>query len=262
VPKILNVLDLPQSSDPLPQRVADYMTFNSENISSMVRCLTRARENARGIREVISSEMWEQLNMLYWSIRDDSTSAFRESPDQLYQRIIIGSMLFQGLTDQTLEHGQRWYFAQLGKYFERITIICRILLTKLSLAGDGEENALANVHWITALRSSGAIETYRRTHLGEIDALHIAQFLILEENIPRSVRYCVRQAHNAISSIRSMVRPRSIDPAERVLGRLDAQLEFLHPSELAGDNLKPFLNNILACIAEAAISVQTSFFLH
>jgi len=264
---VMNVEQVPEDNMPLPQRVANYMTFNEENPNSLIRCLTRARENARGIREVISTEMWQHINVLYWSIRaDDAAANFQESPNELYQQIISGSMLFQGLTDLTLVHGQRWFFAQLGKYFERITVTCRVLKSKYEiLAGDETtiaDTPLWNVHWTAVLRSCGSLESYRRTYLNDLDPKHVAQFLILEERFPRSVRYCVREAHDAIAAIRAIVRPRSVDPAERVLGRLDAQLEYAEPSDLMENGLSAFLQSILDHVAEAALAVQQSFFLH
>ena len=85
--RFMNVEQLPGMAtdngehDPLSYRVAEYMTFDENNPNSLIRCLTRARENARGIREVISTDMWEHLNLLYWSIRsDDAKNTFRESP--------------------------------------------------------------------------------------------------------------------------------------------------------------------------------------
>jgi uncharacterized alpha-E superfamily protein len=264
--KIMAV-DGPAASEmPLPESIIQYMAFDYENPNSLIRCLTRARENARGIREVISTEMWEQLNMLYWSIRGDEAAAiFRESPEQLYQQIITGSMLFQGLTDQTLVHGQRWFFAQLGKYFERIIFTTRILKNKFEMLRDGEyanDAPLANIQWLAALRTCGSEESYRRTYLGDLDAINIAQFLILEQRFPRSIRYCVRQAHRSIAAIRAAVRSHTVDPTERILGRLDAQLEYASPADLMNSDLPKYLTGIFDNIAAAAIAVQRSFFLH
>ncbi|HXE54596.1 MAG TPA: alpha-E domain-containing protein, partial [Tepidisphaeraceae bacterium] len=125
----MSVLTIMRSNPPERDNASDteagliprYMTFDRSNPNSLMTCVSRARENARGIRENISAEMWECVNTLYWSIRgDDSPSRFEESPDTFYRQIMNGSMLFQGLTDQTLDHDQRWRFAQLGKYLERI----------------------------------------------------------------------------------------------------------------------------------------------
>src|SRR5438270_6775525 len=77
-------------------RIAQHMTFDRENPSSLVSCLTRARENARAIRENISAEMWEALNTLYWSVRaDEAPARYEESPDDYYRQMMTGSMLFQ-----------------------------------------------------------------------------------------------------------------------------------------------------------------------
>src|SRR3982750_1582585 len=96
-------------------RVAQYMVFNPDNPNSVLNCLSRARENARGIRENISAEMWESLNMLYWYVcADDAPARFEESPEDFYRHIMTGSLTFQGLTDQTLPHEQPWLFTQLA----------------------------------------------------------------------------------------------------------------------------------------------------
>jgi uncharacterized alpha-E superfamily protein len=263
---IMHVDENPPGDGTLPDRIARFMTFDETNPNSLIRCLTRARENARGIREVISEQMWEHLNMLYWSIHsDEMATSFAEAPDQLYDQIISGSMLFQGLTDQTLGHDQRWFFAQLGKYFERISVTCRILRSKYDILREAETTAdtpLWNVHWTAVLRSCGAMETFLRSYLGDLDPLHVAQFLILEDDLPRSVRYCVHEAHKSIAAIRALVRPKQVEPTERILGRLDAQLEYAEASEMEGDKLPRYLGGILDNIAEAALSIQRSFFMH
>ena len=116
-----------------------FMTFAHENPNSIVTCLTRARENARGVRELISSEMWENLNALYWSLQgDDAPRQFEESHDDFFRSIMTGSLMFQGLTDQTIAHDQRWLFAQLGKYLERITVTCRVIETKFNILHQAE----------------------------------------------------------------------------------------------------------------------------
>ncbi|HVT90138.1 MAG TPA: alpha-E domain-containing protein [Tepidisphaeraceae bacterium] len=264
--QIMNVESIPDGDDPYSLRITEELTFNTNSPNSLISCLTRARENARGIREVISSEMWEHLNLLYWTIRSTETrTAFEESPDQLYRQIINGSMLFQGLTDQTLIHGQRWHFTQLGKYFERISVTCRILQAKYELLHGADVSAdtpLSNLHWTTLLSSCGSIEAFRRTYSGETDPLHVAQFLVLEKDFPRCIRYCAHQAYEAITAIRGIVRPHSVDPTERILGRLDSQLEYAQPSELLEHGLPNYVGQIMENIAQAGISVLRSFFLH
>jgi uncharacterized alpha-E superfamily protein len=263
---ILRLPELPESPD-LAQQVHQYLTFNLDNPNSILNCLTRARENARGIRENISAEMWENLNTLYWSLRsmDGAVPAEDSTADDLYRSIMTGSMLFQGLTNQTLAHDQRWQFTQLAKYLERTDVTCRVIQTKYDILKSNEslfDNTLKNLHWMAVLRSCCSIEAYRRNYVGDMDPTRVAGFLILERNFPRSIRFSVSNALAAIASIRASSRGNAIDPAERILGRLDAQLEYAELSEILAEGIPDYLQRIQNVIHEAALAVQQSYFRH
>ena len=262
---ILRLAELPDGPD-LAQRVGQYLTFNLDNPSSILNCLTHARENARGIRENISAEMWECLNTLYWAVRGDEAPAkYDDSPDDFYRSIMAASMLFQGLTDQTMAHDQRWQFTQLAKYFERADVTCRVIQTKFNILSANEtmtESAIRNIHWMAVLRSCCSIEAYRRTYLGDMDPLKVAGFLLLEKNFPRSVRFSVEGSLRAMTQIRTAVNPRQLDEAERILGRLDAQLEYAELGEILMEGLSQYLERIQSAVADAALAVQKRYFLH
>ena len=251
---------------PLGTRVVQFMAFDPNNLNSLLNCLTRARENARGIRENISSEMWECLNTLYWFIQSgEARQRWEEAPDEFYRHVMSGSMLFQGLTDQTLTHDQGWHFTQLGKFLERIDVTSRILEAKFGMlraADNPLAGALRNIHWMAVLRSCGSIESYRRRHVGDMDPLRVASYLILEREFPRSIRFAVDRAHDAIMAIRAEVNPLAIDVAERILGRLDAQLEYGELSEILAEGIPAYLQKIQDGVAEAAMALQKAYFLH
>ncbi len=248
------------------QRVSEFMTFDMSNKNSLISCLTKARENARSIRESISAEMWETLNTLYWSLlSDDARQRLEESPQQIFQSVMMGSMLFQGVSDQTLPHGQGWQFIQLAKYLERADMTCRIIDTKFDILRAAEsvtESPLNNIQWMAVLRSCSSIEAYRRRHVGDLDPQRLAAFLILDKESPRTIRYCVRQAQEAVAGIAAAVHPQEIDPAERILGRLNSQLEFAETREFSGVGLKYVLKQVQENTAEAASAIQRSYFLH
>jgi uncharacterized alpha-E superfamily protein len=249
---------------PLAARVAQHMTFNAANPNSLFNCIAKARENARGVRETISAEMWENLNTLYWTLRD-APARFDESPEDVYRQVMIGSMLFQGLTDQTLQHDQRWHFIQLGKFLERIDITGRVISGMFSVLKSSEaklEPPIRNIHWMSVLRACCSIEAYRRTNIGDMDSLRVAAFLILEPDFPRSIRFCVGASHAAIAAIRAEVNPHGIDAAERALGRLKTQLEYAEASEIARPGVIHYCDRIAADVAEAALAVQGTYFLH
>ncbi len=246
------------------QHVSQFMA--SESNRSLIGCLTKARENARSIRENISSEMWETLNTLYWSLLgDDVQQRFEETPQELFQAVIMGSLLFQGVSDQTLPHGQSWQFIQLAKYLERADMVCRIVDTNFSIlqsSGDFCETPLRNIQWMGVLRSCCSIEAYRRKYIGDLEPLRLAAFLLLDAESPRNVRYAINAARKAISGISSNVNPQHIDASERILGRLNAQLEYAENSSLTGSALNAFLREIQHNIAEASIAIENAYFLH
>jgi uncharacterized alpha-E superfamily protein len=274
---VLTILRPPSAAPPLapapaaPLReardagqVARHLAFDLDNPNSIAACIGRARENARGVRETISAEMWENLNTLYWQLRD-APARFDEAPDELYRTVIHASMLFQGLTDQTLEHDQRWHFTQLGKYLERIDITARVIATKYDILRSAEprlEAPLKNIHWMSVLRSCCSIEAFRRNHIGDFDPVKVMSFLILEPDFPRSIAFCVGAAHAAIAAVRAETSPRAIDPAERALGRLKIQLEYAETAEIMKPGPIAYLQRIQADTAEAALAIQKSYFLH
>lgn len=255
----------PEGTAALPDRVSRYMTFEPTNPNSILTCISRARENARAIREGISAEMWECLNKIYLAITSDQArSRFEDNRDDFYRSILTGSMLFQGLTDQTLPREQQWHFAQAAKYCERIDVTARILETRWQILASGGttiETPIRNIHWMGVLRSCCSIEAYRREHGGELNALVVAQFLILRDHFPRSIRYCVCQAVDALAGIR-VGTPREVDPAERILGRLRAQLEYAEMAEILHVGVPAYLQDIQDQIHAATVAVQKAYFLH
>jgi uncharacterized alpha-E superfamily protein len=207
--------------------------------------------------------MWECLNTLYWSIQgEDAKQRLEDAPEEFYDSIMNGSIHFQGFTDQTLGHDQRWAFAQLAKYLERTDVTARIIETKFGILKSAElEMPIRNIHWMAVLRSCCSIEAFRRKYVGDMDPLRVASFLILQKSFPRSIRYCVEQAHDAIGAIRAAASLKGVDPAERILGRLTTQLDYAEINEIVAIGVPHYLQQIQNSIAEAAIAVQKSYFL-
>ena len=266
--KIMHAPDVPGGDGPMSGRVARFCVFDTENPNSVVNCVGRARENARGVRSDISAEMWEAVNELYWTVRGgDGETLFNEQPEKFYDDVIRASMAFQGLTDQTLGHDQRWHFAQLGKYLERVDVTCRVIETRFSFLrenGHSLEGPIRNIVLMAALRMCCSIEAYRRQHFNELDLLSVASFLILEDNHPRSVRFAIAQAHEAARRIRERTSGQNstVDAAERVLGRLGAQLEYAEPREIVEAGVPPYLQHLRDDAEAAGVAVRQRYFLY
>lgn len=261
----MRVESLPPGEGPLAQRVMSYLTLDASSPVSLLHCLSRARENARGIREGISAEMWESLNKLYWFIQDEKTpKRFEEQPEEVWQEVMTGSMLFQGLTDQTIPHDQRWHFAQVGKYLERIDFTCRMLelgLQTLKPADAAIETPLRNLQWMAVLRTCCSIEAFRQKQASGLDPMEVMTFLVLEREFPRSVLYCLIAARDCVTAIRNEVGHDGANDALRVLGRLEATLQYAQPEEIESVGPATYLRNIQAQIAVVGADIHKAYFL-
>ena len=258
---MLNELATPGSPpEKIVTAITRYMVMDRQNPGSLINCVTKARENARGIREQISNEMWEHINTLYWMMFAPETDAkLNDSPQEILRHVMTGSLLFQGQTDQTMEHGQAWLFIGLARYLERVDITCRILAAKcstLARVDHSMEEPLRVIHWMAVLRTCCCIEAYRRANLGEVDPTRVATFIIFEAAIPRSVHFCVRAALESVDQIRTMLVADTGREAQRILGRLYADLQYSQILPRPHEDLLTFIEEIRAGASQAAIAVQ------
>ena len=175
------------------ETATSFLTFDVENPDSILSCLTAARENARTVRETITTEMWEQINILYHMVRVAASSNILDSPHDFFTEIKMASHLYSGVTDASVTHGEGWHFGRIGRMQERADKTSRILdATTSGLASsldDGSEFS-DEIQWSAVLKSSSAFEMYRRRH-GRIEPNLVAGFLLHEGNFPRSIRYCL-----------------------------------------------------------------------
>ena len=110
--------------------VIDFLTFSPVNPNSIISCLQNARENARSIREIISTEMWEQINKFYLQVQNIDKPQAQDAPHTYFTDIIMASHLFTGIQRNTMSHNEAWQFARLGRDLERADKTSRILDVK------------------------------------------------------------------------------------------------------------------------------------
>jgi uncharacterized alpha-E superfamily protein len=191
----------PRYGQPTRENVLRFLTFDRENPNSILCCLQRARENARIVREVISAAVWEELNIFYLMVRDAAGGG--EVPDDFYYRVKRASHLLVGVADATMSHGEAWHFSRLGRLLERADKTSRILDVKYFILLPNVSDvgtSLDIVQWSALLKSTSALEVYRRLH-GRIVPLRVAEFLVLDHDFPRSMRFCVLRAEGSLRII-------------------------------------------------------------
>lgn len=245
------------------ENVIEFLTFDKRNSNSIVSCLRVARENARSVREIISSEMWEQINIFYLMVHDRAAeNRVKEAPYDFFREIKMASHLFEGLANATMSHGEGWHFCRLGRLLERSDKTSRILDVKYflllpSVADVG--SPLDDIQWAAVLRSTSAFEMYRKRY-HHLTPDHIVDFLLLDREFPRSIHYCLMKADESLHAISGTPVGTFRNPAEQHLGQLRAELAYAQVEDIISMGLHEFLDAFQTKLNTVGESIFATFF--
>ncbi len=218
---LLGVLGVQAPTGPLDvDAVLQVIAFDERTAGSIAGSLGAARSGARGVREVISTEMWECLNVIWHELRVQRRSAQRLGPHGYLRYVRQRAALFSGLADATMSRDEGWLFLVLGRSLERIDMTARLL----SLRMPGTPYA---PDWLMLLRASGAEESFLRTYGGSGGPARIAAFLLLDKLFPRSAVHALTTAEQCLATLDpDDGRVGVTDPARRAIGLLRGRLEY------------------------------------
>ncbi len=245
------------------ESVIRFLTFDREYPNAIISCLAAARENARSIREIISSEMWEHLNDFYLDLSESKETGFIEKdPLRHFEKIQMRSHLFTGLMDCTMSHGEAWNFARIGMMIERADKTSRILDVKyFMLLPEAElvDSPFDNIQWSAVLRSASAFEMFRKEN-NRITPRSVADFLIFDSQFPRSIRHCISKAKICLHRISGASNGSYHNVAEKRLGRLEADLEYTDIDEVIQQGMHEYLDNLQVRLNEVDSAIGITFF--
>ena len=243
--------------------VVAFLTFDAGNPSSIVSCVHDARENARAVRESITSEMWEQVNKFYLMLRTAvAAGGIVEALHDFFTAVKMASHLYVGITDATLSYGDGWHFGRLGHLLERADMTSRILDVKsVILRPDATDGGTPgdDIQWSAVLRSVSALEMYRKRH-GRITPDRVADFLILDQEFPRAIHACLVKAEESLHAISGAPLGTFQNAAEQRLGRLRSDLEYAQIQDILTGGLHAFLNAFQARLNHVGAAIFDTFF--
>ena len=228
-----------------PEDVIRFLVHDKDNPSSVLNCLEFARENARQIRDVITTEMWEQINDVYWNLQEPGL--WNQPPQEQLREIRRACQLFYGITDATLSRDLSWQFSRLGRLLERADKTTRILDVKYFLLLPTHEEVggvLDELQWIALLRTAGAYQMFRQSRQQAIAPEAVASFLLLDPIFPRSVRYCLERISDTLRIIRSSAVPAPPDDLECLVGLVLARWSFTRIDELIAHGLHEAIDHL------------------
>jgi len=227
-------------------RVIEWLAYDSQNLSSIVSCLRFARENARSVRETISSEMWTQVNSMYLQIQTQRSLPEPERMLDAFREIRMGCHLFEGVTDATMSHNEAWHFLRLGRMLERADKTSRILDVKYFMLLPSIRDVgtpYDDIHWSAVLKSVSGFEMYRKKY-GRITPPDVVDFLVMDNEFPRAVRFCIKSASESLQSVTGTPIGAFRYRSEQLMGQLRAELDFTSVDTVLRSGLHEYLDRL------------------
>lgn len=218
--------------------------FDTTNRASVAACIAAARENAREVRDEISSEQWQKLNRLFHAF--SGMEHFPMLSDAMLA-IIDGIHLFQGVTDTTMPHGEGWHFIRIGRYMERASQTVMLLVTHYRelFADDALEHHSQYLEWIGLLRCCTSFEAYCTVYTADLTPERILQFLLLNREFPHTLWYSINELVEALAGVEQGSRRAAAEDLTRTAGKLRASLSFMEIGEILSGDPAQYLRNIL-----------------
>lgn len=228
--------------------VTEFLVFQAENPNSIVQCICQARENARMVRDQLTLELWEELNRLYLFMRSPKArEIWKRSASEFFQEIKSSSLHLNGIINATLVHDEGWWFVQVGQFLERADKTTRILDVRYqSLPERGAPATVSPdsaLEWSAVLRSCSAWDAYKTIYGADVHPHRVAEFLLLSDNFPRSVRFCASELNRAIRRISGVAEGHFCNDAEKLTGRFLAELQFSGIDDIFEIGLHQYLDD-------------------
>jgi uncharacterized alpha-E superfamily protein len=216
--------------------------------ASVTFCVNGARENARQVREEISSEQWQRLNRLYHQMHSPHTQTqFRSNINDALASVVDGIHLFKGVSDTTMIHGQGWQFIRLGRYLERAyatATLLEVYQPDLFQVQEREHSGYQYLELVGLLRCCTSFEAYCQVYTADLAPDRILEFLLLNRDFPHAIRYCVDGIRHAVESVQRTGGRRAPDDLIAIIGRLHAMLGYTTIGEILAGDTAVFLHSI------------------
>ncbi|NDP64882.1 alpha-E domain-containing protein [Polaromonas sp.] len=245
------------------RNVMDFMVKDESNPSSIVSCLSAARENARAVRGTLTTEVWETQNQTWLEVqRMINSGEFERDPGQFFEWVKFRSHLSRGVTVGTMLMDEALHFMRLGTFLERADNTARLVDVKfhalqpdLSDAANGKAMEYDFYHWSAILRSVSGFEVYRKVYRDIIKPERVAELLILRADMPRSLHASL----NEVVSNLELVGNDQSGETQRRAGKLRAELKYGRIDEILATGLHAFLTQFLDRINDLGVNISRDF---
>jgi uncharacterized alpha-E superfamily protein len=242
--------------------VLKYMVTGKNNPNSILNIITLARENARGVQEHITKDLWQCLNEYYHTVKDPriERALQREDPIGILDVLIKQVMLYYGTVEITMERGEGRSFMNIGKYLERAIQSVDILDTKFSSVSDNPNLLTDTTYWKHLLLSLGGYELYLKTYREGFEAENILEQVVLNNDFPRSVIYAVNNIQRYFDRLKNDTNVDTYREMSFQIGRLQSRIKYSSVRSIKQEGLHVFLTQIRTELYNVGNSLNEYYF--
>jgi uncharacterized alpha-E superfamily protein len=239
------------------------MVVDESNPSSIMSCLSAARENARAVRGALTTEVWETQNTTWLEAKRIVRSGeFENDPAAFYEWVKFHSHLSRGVTVGTMLIDEALHFMRIGTFLERADNTARLVDVKFHAMHNDfygkpteRDQEYEFYHWSAVLRSVSGFEVYRKVYRDVIKPERVAQLLILRPDMPRSLHACLNEVVANLGFITSDVNSET----QRRAGKLRAELQFGRIDEILATGLHAYLSQFMERVNDLGAQIGREF---
>jgi uncharacterized alpha-E superfamily protein len=245
------------------REVMDFMVKDESNPSSIMSCLSAARENARAVRGTLTTEVWETQNTTWLEVkRMIKSGEFEQDPAQFFEWVKFRSHLSRGVTVGTMLMDEALHFMRMGTFLERADNTARLVDVKFHAVqsdffgtASEKDQEYDFYHWSAILRSVSGFEVYRKVYRDVIKPERVAELLILKPDMPRSLHACLNEVVANLALVAS-------DPGSETLrraGKLRAEMQYGRIDEILATGLHAYLTQFLDRVNDLGAHISREF---
>lgn len=240
------------------RQVIMHMVCDRENPNSVINMVTLARENARGVQDNITKELWQSLNEFYHRVRDPSleTSLRADDPVSTLDWLIRQCMVYYGVSDLTMFRGEGLAFMSIGKFMERTVQTATILEVKFNDLSYDMEKTTDTTYWKHLLMSVSGYNLYLKKYRSGFEARNVVDQIIFNIDFPRSILYSLNQLHRYFGRLKSERNSEGFSKVELMIGKVKSKVQYADVNAVSQIGLYKYLTDITHDINEISVNLN------
>jgi uncharacterized alpha-E superfamily protein len=244
------------------KQVMTFMIVNRDNPNSLFNIIKQARENARGVQDHITLEVWGCINEFYLQLKHEHTQKMIDDEEciELLDNLLKNGLLYYGTSDITMPRGEGWSFINIGKSLERALQTVDLLDSKFSALQYDYHIQAETPYWKYLLMSASGYELYVKTYREGMNGKHVAEMMIVNTDFPRAILYCLVQLTRNFEKIKSDRNLENYEAIERIIGKLRSTVRYTDVNNLQPNELKELLSNTRNQLYAIGNALNTAYF--